>query len=333
MIPTAMTASLGTEPGGVFYLFGEDEYRKQEAADALVEAHLDPATRDFNFDRLRGGDLDAEALASILGTPPMMAEWRVVHLRETEALSGSPRLRDLILGVLEAPPPGLALILSCSPPSGSKARFYRDLAAGARSMEFAPIGANDLPAWIMDRVGDVHGLEIEEDAARALAQAIGSDLAFLSRELEKLSNMVDEGTRITRAEVEAAGIHIPRQDRWEWFDAVGERRIEEALEGLPVLLDHGESGVGLVIGLGTHLLRLGVAVTGGPRALEEALPPRQRWLARRFASQARRWSADEVEAALLGLLRVDRLLKAGGASDQHLVESWLLEQSVRREAA
>ena len=333
MIPKHLTASLGSDPGGVFYLFGEDEFRKEEAAGALIETHLDPATRDFNLDRLRGSDVDAEALASILGTPPMMAEWRVVHLRQTEALAGSARLRDLLLGVVESPPPGLALILSCSVPSGSKARFYRDLASGARSLEFSLVGPNDLPGWIMERAHEEHGLEVEEDAARALAQAIGSDLSFLARELEKLSTMVEPGDPVTRAHVEAAGIRIPRQDRWEWFDSVGERRIDDALAGLPVLLDHGESGVGLVIGLGTHLLRLGVAVSAGPKALEDALPARQRWLARRFTAQARRWRPDEVESALLGLLQVDRLLKAGGASDRHLVESWLLERHVHSEVA
>ena len=42
------------------------------------------------------------------------------------------------------------------------------------------------------------------------------------------------------------------------------------------LLNQGESGVGLTVGLSTHLLRIGVAVESGPRALEDVLPPHQR---------------------------------------------------------
>lgn len=333
MIPKSLQASLGSEPGGVFYLHGEDEFRKSETARALIEAHLDPATRDFNFDRLRGDEASAEELASRLGTPPMMAEWRVVHLMDTQALAGSPRLRDLLLDTVSAPPPGLALILSCTVPSGSRAKFYTRLAREARAIEFASVGENDLPGWIMDRCRKRHGAEIDEQAARALAQAVGSDLALLARELEKLTSMVAEGEPVTLAEVESAGIRVPRQDRWKWFDLVGERRIPEALEGLPILLDHGESGVGLSIGLGTHFLRLGIAVSGGVGALERVLPPHQKWLARRFGSQARQWEAHEVERAVLGLLRVDRLLKSGGAGDQHLLETWLLELATWKEAA
>ena len=67
--------------GGVFFLFGGDEFRKEEEARALVDWHLDPGTRDFNYDPMRGSEVSVEDMASILATPPMMAEWRVVLLR------------------------------------------------------------------------------------------------------------------------------------------------------------------------------------------------------------------------------------------------------------
>ncbi len=333
MIPDFLAGPLGSELGGVFYLHGDDGFRKEEAARALVEAHLDPATRDFNLDQLRGGEVSPEALASVLGTPPMMAEWRVVVLRDTEALAGAPRARDQLLAVVGAPPPGLALVLTCTVPQGSTAKFYRELARGARSLEFRPVDAPDLPGWLMERARAAHGVELEEAAARALGQGVGSELGLLDSELRKLSGMVDPGGTVTLAEVRAAGTMIPRQDRWGWFDLVAERKTEEALRGLRILLDHGESGVGLVIGLGTHMLRLGVALSGGTTALERVLPPRQGWLARKYASQARRWSAPEIRAAVEGLLSVDRLMKASGFDDLHLLEAWLIERDVNREAA
>lgn len=320
--------------GGVFFLYGDDEFRKEEAAGALVDAHVDPATRDFNYDLLRGSELDLESLARILATPPMMAEWRVVLVREAEALAQSSRARDVITDLLGAPPPGLALILVTTIPGRSKARFYKDLKRDAKAVEFGQVSGNDLPGWVMERARSAHGVEVEEDAARALAAAVGSDLGILAREIEKLASMVDEGRPITVEEVKAGGTTLPTQDRWQWFDLVGERRFGEALEGLRILLDQGESGVGLVIGLGTHLLRLGIAVEQGPRGLEQALPPHQRWLARRYDQQAGGWSGAEVEEALGGLLRADQLLKASGFPDEHLLEEWLLERTVRaREAA
>jgi DNA polymerase III subunit delta len=255
-----------------------------------------------------------------------------VVLEETEQLAQSPKARDRVLDAARNPPEGVALILSCTPPSGSTAKFYGDLAKAARSMEFRSVPESDLPAWLMERGREAHGVEVEEAAARALAQAVGSELGILNHELKKLAGMVDPGGVITLKEVEAAGTRIPRQDRWAWFDLVAERRTDRALEGLRILLTHGDSGVGLTLGLATHFLRLGLAASD-PQALQRALPPRQAWLADKMRRQAKLWSREEIRAAIEGLYRVDRLLKASGLSDQHLMEGWLLEQEFSRTQA
>ncbi|MCG6956812.1 MAG: DNA polymerase III subunit delta [Gemmatimonadetes bacterium] len=333
MDPLKEIPSLARARGGAFYLHGEDDFRKEEIVRALVDAHLDPATADFNLDLLRGSEVDTETLASVLATPPMMAEWRVVVLREVEALASSPRARDVLLGTVEDLPPGLALVMSCTVPQGSKAKFYQELAKKAVSVELRPIGDADAPGWLMARAREVHGLEMDEDAARALGTAVGAAPGVLAMELSKLAEFAGERGRITLADVEAAGTRLPSQDRWRWFDLVGEGDFQAALDTVGVLLGQGETGVGLVIGLTTHLLRLGVVVDKGPAALEEVLPRHQRWLARRLASQARRWTSEGIESAVEGLLRVDRLLKASPLSDVHLLEEWLMGLAVRKAAA
>ena len=271
--------------------------------------------------------------ASMLATPPMMAKWRVVLLWEAEVLAKSSRSRKLVGTLLDSPPPGLALILVASIPKGSRSRFYVDLKKRAQSVEFPEMTVNDLPGWLLSRAREEYGVDIEEDAARALGVAVGTNIGVLAQELRKLADFVEEGRAITVEDVETAGIHLPAQDRWQWFDLVGEGRFPEALAGLSVLLDGGESGVGLTVGLATHLLRIGTVVEGGAARLEETLPRHQKWLTRRIAAQARRWSAPEIEKAVLELRRVDRLLKASGFSDRHLIEEWLLGIMARRGSA
>jgi DNA polymerase-3 subunit delta len=324
---------LASPRGGVFYLHGEDEFRKEEVVSALVQAHLDPSTRDFNLDPLRGSEVDAETLASILATPPMMAEWRVVVLRETERLAGSPRARQILLDTAESPPPGLALVLSCTVPDGSRAKLYKELARKARAVEFKAFTPADVPGWLMERATARYGVEMDVPAAQALGAAIGTNLGILNRELEKLADFVGDRKTITVEDVEAAGTQLPTQDRWRWFDLVGQGRFREAHRGLEVLLGQGENGVGLVIGLTSHFLRLGIAAEAGSGALQAALPPHQRWLAGRLADQAKGWRMVEIDAALEGLLRADRLLKSSPLSDLHLLEEWLLTVMARRAVA
>jgi DNA polymerase-3 subunit delta len=319
--------------GGVFFLYGGDEHRKREAVQALVEVHLDQDTRDFNLDVVQASDVSVDDLARILATPPMMAERRVVVVRGTEAFAGAARSRDLILGLVENPPSDLALILSARIPERSKAKFYQTLIKRAQSVEFAMIAPEDVPGWLMEEVTVRFRTVMEPDAARALGQAIGTDLGILSQEIEKLNAVAGEEGRITLEHVRAAGIVLPKQDRWRWFDLVGLRRFREAVTGVRVLLNQGESGVGLTVGLSTHLLRIGLVVESGPRAVEEVLPPHQRWLSRQISVQAGGWSADEIRSAVLGLLRVDRLLKASSLSDEHHLEEWLLTLMSREDVA
>jgi DNA polymerase-3 subunit delta len=223
--------------------------------------------------------------------------------------------------------------MSCTVPKGSKAKFYTDLARLPRSVALESMDDADVPGWIMERAEQVHAIGVEVDAARALGAAIGANLGVLARELEKLAVFVGERRNVTIEDVRAAGTRLPSQDRWAWFDMVGERRLEEARASLVTLLGQGETAVGLVIGLATHLLRLGIAIERGPRGLEEALPPHQRWLAKRMQDQARRWSMADLDDALRGLVDVDRLLKASPHTEEHFLETWLLAQRVAAEAA
>jgi DNA polymerase III subunit delta len=307
--------------GGIFFLFGDDEYLKEEAAAAIVAAHLDPATRDFNYDQLRGGDLAPETLASIAGTPPMMAEYRVVVVREAQALAVNAQMRAAVDALLDRKPPDLALVLVATLPDRSKAQFYERLKRETVAVDFPPLSGMDLPGWLMDRARQ-RGLELDTTAARALA-ATGSELGVLVQELAKLIDYVGDRARITKDDVTAIVGSVPRQNRWEWFDLVGDARFRDARAGIPILLESGESGVGLVIGLGTQFLRLGIAAAGGEKALGAALPQHQRWLAGRIAKQARRWDTAAVEDALDDLLRADRLLKSSSLDERQILEELL----------
>ena len=90
-------------------------------------------------------------------------------IREVEGLAISPRSREVLLEAVGKPPPGLALILSCSVPQGSKAKFYKDLAKTARSVEFQPLSPADVPGWLMARARSHFDVELDVEAAQALS--------------------------------------------------------------------------------------------------------------------------------------------------------------------
>src|SRR5688500_17285263 len=99
-----------------YYLYGDDEYLKEDAVRHLIAAAVDPTTRAFNLDQRRGSDLDPEALASLLAMPPMMAERRVVVVRDVPSLKKD--VRAALDRYLASPAPDVVVFLTA--PAGEK---------------------------------------------------------------------------------------------------------------------------------------------------------------------------------------------------------------------
>src|SRR5215471_18362550 len=185
MSPVADTKTLrGAVKNGSFapayYLYGDDDYVKAEELKRAIDAAVDPATRDFNLENLRGGDVDATSLGSILATPPMMAERRAVVVRDVAALKKD--ARAALDTYLERPAPDVLVMLVS--PSGVKAD--RGLVARTEAIEFAPLSGARIPKWINYYVEhDIGGgAIITEGAAKLLQESVGTDLSQLKTELD-----------------------------------------------------------------------------------------------------------------------------------------------------
>src|SRR5690606_31005461 len=146
----AVARALSKGPGGgVFFLFGDEEYLKEETASAIVAAHLDPATRDFNYDQLRAGDVEPETLASILATPPMMAEWRVAVVREVQESATKARIRSVMVDVVTNPLQGTVVVVLATLPERSEAQISEMLKKKAMTVECTPLAAADVPGCLI----------------------------------------------------------------------------------------------------------------------------------------------------------------------------------------
>ncbi|MCA1837412.1 MAG: hypothetical protein LC674_01090, partial [Actinobacteria bacterium] len=95
---------------GAYYISGDDDYQKDDALRQLIDAVVEPGSRDFNLDVRRAADLDGETLGVLLSTPPMMAERRVIVVRDADALRKD--ARKVLDEYLQHGAPDLLLILT-----------------------------------------------------------------------------------------------------------------------------------------------------------------------------------------------------------------------------
>ena len=235
------------------YLFvGDDDFRKHEALTKLLDAAVDPATRDFNLEVRRGSEISAETLGSILGTPPMLADRRVVVIRDASSLKKD--AKTTAEQYLERPAPDVILVLVQIGGEKADPRFGK-----ATTVVFDPIMGPTLTKWITARAEKTFGATITPDAVELLQNSVGNDLSHLNVELEKLASY-SNGRPIDDAAVSAI-VGVRREETLPaLLDAIGERDAAAALRILPGVLEQPKSsGVFIVMVLGMQVLGTGFA--------------------------------------------------------------------------
>lgn len=320
----------------VYCLYGENEFRKDEAVRQMISAATEEATREFNLDVLRGPETDEQTLEVSVSTLPMMSERRMVVLRDPAGLKK--RSRAALERYLENPSPETVLVLVA--PAGSD---VPDTIAGrATLVELENLTGERLKRWIAKQAKSVYGVEIDPDAAELLQQVVGLDLVELAGELDKLASYCG-GRRIdTDGVIAVVGVR-PGETMIDLVDAVSARDVRRSLALVaPVLRQPKVSGVSAIMSLTVHVLGIGWCCARrnagiAARNIEREVFPIARrvpfFLAMRAAGAnatawtraSGHWTAADVNTALEALLAADIALKQTGvASDEQLVSTAVL---------
>ena len=318
----------------VYYFYGDDDFLKDLRVREFVDAAVDPATRDFNLELRRGAEVDAEVLDSLLSTPPMLAERRVVVVREVDKLKKD--ARRLLDDHLKRPAADTVLLLVS--PSGIK--VDKGLSERSTSVEFAPLTGDRVPKWVAYQAETVLGRTITPAAISLLVEVVGDDLSQLAMELEKLASFSSD----TIDEVAVSSVvGVQRGEALgDLLNAVAARDATTALTLLPgVLLQPKMSAVLIGMHLATQTLGLAYGEAARARGVparslynefmtllkETGVFPGRPWgeAVNAWTKYSERWSAGELDAALAALLAADEALKDTKiSSDEQLLTSLVL---------
>jgi DNA polymerase-3 subunit delta len=311
----------------VYYLTGEEDVLKDELVTFVQQQVVDPASRDFNLDVRSAGDLDGESLHALVETPPMLAERRVVVLKNLEHWRKNAKVWRVLEQYLANPSPTTVLLMV----HGAGEAPNANLKAHAVHVKLEPLSPERLARWVERRSKET-GFTIEPEAVEHLLNAVSGDLSHLAMEVEKLAAAAPEGRSLNVQDVS----HLVGVRRGEtphdWVNAVLARDIPLAIGMLEqVLASAGVTGVRLVGMLGTALVGVRLA-----RALLDAGTPPGRvegavfghiqkarpfglgnWKAeaRRWTGAAHQWGARDLERALRAAYAADRALKSTTTSD------------------
>ena len=328
---------------GAYYVYGEDDFQKDDAVKQLVEAAIEPAMRDFNMEVLRAQDLDAKSLDASLSALPMMADRRIIVLRDASALRKD--ARKVLDNYLQKPSPDILVVLV----EASGGKTDKDLAKNATPLEFEHLSADRIPRWISHYASSHFNSRISPEGAELLQSAVGTDLHQLVSELDKLSSFA-HGREITEEDVGAI-VGVRRGETMaDFLDEVAQRNVSKALELLPIILSQPKtSGVQLVMALTVQT----IALAWGKARLKEGLSQSRLqseyfgflkqsgsvftgrpWgsAASAWASAVDRWTTVSIDNALDTLLEADRMLKETRiSSEEQIMTTLILSMCVEEE--
>jgi DNA polymerase-3 subunit delta len=305
----------------VTIVVGEEEFLIDRAVHDLIAAHraADEAgdVHDLDAAALGPGELDS------LTSPSLFGGGSVVVLRAAQNVTKE--VAAELTRYTASPAPDAALIMTHA--GGAKGK---DLLAGVRSAGAQVIECPKVTRF-SDRLDFVRGefrragTRADDAAARALLDAVGSDLRELAAACEQLAadaGQIDEAAVTTyyRGRAEATGFSVA--------DQAVEGHLAAALEQLRWALATGVSPVLICSALaqGVRLLgRVGTArrgVNAAALAAEVGAPP---WKIDRVRQQLRGWTPDGIAQALHAVAEADAQVKGETSS-----ADYALERAVRR---
>ena len=336
----------------VYYFHGDDDFLKEDAVRQTIAAAVDPATRDFNLELRRGAELDAQTLDGLLATPPMMADRRLVVVRDVGALKKDGRAT--LDRYMQRPASDTVLLLVS--PAGAK--VDKLLVERAAAFEFAPLNEERVSRWIAHYAQAELGATVEPDAARLLQAAVGLELQQLSAELDKVVSYVrgerdasgagadgrDAAPVVVDEAAVSAVVGVRRGETLgDLLDAVARQDVRLAGTLVPhVLAQPKASAVTVVMALSTQMLAL---AWGQARRAQGASPAAlggefftllkeqgsaytgRPWgeAVKAWTASVDRWTAPALDRALQLLLETDAALKETRvSSDEQLLATLVL---------
>ncbi|HEX5003486.1 MAG TPA: DNA polymerase III subunit delta [Bacteroidia bacterium] len=213
----------------VYFLYGAENYYIDQISDYIESHVLDETEKEFNQTLLYGRDVD---INTVLGTAkrfPMMADYQVVLIKEAQDIkdlfpqkrSGDSEDQNEVAVVaekksakkkddttepffryLENPVRSTVLVLCYKyKPLDKRTKAAKLIEKYAVFYESVKVYDDKLEAWLTNYCKSKKR-KIEADAARLIADFIGSDLTRITNEIDKLVINLPDDKEITAADVE-----------------------------------------------------------------------------------------------------------------------------------
>lgn len=182
----------------IYFLCGEETYYIDRISDLIEKSVLTEDEKSFNQVVLYGRDTTVEEIVSTAKRFPMMADYQVVIVKEAQNLS---KTFDKFESYAVNPQLTTILVFAYRDKPDGRKKIFKTIKDKGVWFESKKLYDNQVPDWIVKVLkGQNYG--IEPKAAAMLSEFLGTDLAKINNELEKLKIVFPEGHIFTPKNIE-----------------------------------------------------------------------------------------------------------------------------------
>ena len=314
----------------VYLLHGEEAFFIDRLAEEIERHALEEHERDFNLTVLYGKDSDPDQVKDSCLRFPMMAERQLVVLREAQTWRID--AFDKLESYFKNPTPTTVLVMlyKHKKADGRKA-WIKYVAKKGVVFTSDKLKDDKLPDWIYKYV-QFQKRKIGQKEAVLLAEHLGSDLGKLTKEVEKLCIVTEEGGTIT-SDLIQRNVGISKEyNVFELQNAIGNRdHLKAQTIARFFAMDPKDHPLALTLGLlNSYFSKLAVVhassgLAQGELAAALKVPP---FFVKDYANAARNYPAPKLREVLHLLRGTD--LKSKGVGNTSADDGELLRELLAR---
>ena len=182
----------------IYFLHGEEPYFIDVLTKAIQDNALEESERDFNQSILYGKDAEVLSLISELKSYPMMAERRLVILKEAQYFKAIEQLESY----LENPANSTIFVICYKYKTfDTRKKTLKNALKNGVVFKSEKVKEYQLAEWIQQYIKTT-GYELTSKACMLLIESLGNDLGRIVKELEKLAVLIEKGTIINENHIE-----------------------------------------------------------------------------------------------------------------------------------
>jgi len=304
----------------ILFLYGDDTYRSKKKLDeirAKFVRDIDPS--GLNLQQIDGEKAGIDEMRAAVSAAPFLSKKRLVVLSDAIANAGK-KDSEPLAELLDAIPEDTILVVRERVGSDEieDSPAFKRLKGGKFYPEFKPLAGKELQAWILAEAKE-RGVEFLKEGLSSYLPIAGHDAWKIAGELDALAATAraDGSARIGPDAVRSLAHLRTEQSVFDFLDAVGTRRADQAVRLLDGLLEQGETEVALLSRVQSHVR--GLLVAADLSALGQATKERlareigvHPFAAAKLVSQSRYFKPQELERLYVKLIDADEQLKRGG---------------------